>query len=111
MELLNKNENWWLRFTIVIVVVISLSVLANYNNQITHLKAKYQLDSLSYYKLKCDTLLNENKSITLYKDSIENELFIQKNIVGRYELGLDFLKERRPNEHNLLMHYINTQTE
>jgi hypothetical protein len=45
------------------------------------------------------------------KDSLSNELFIQKNIVGRYEMGLDFLKERRPNEHNLIMNYISTQTE
>ena len=68
-------------------------------------------DSLSYYKFKTDSLLIDNKNLSSFNDSIRTELFIQQNTVGRYEMGFDFLKERRPNEYILLMNYINTQTE
>lgn len=111
MGLFNKNENWWLRFVIVLITIMSLATLSYYNKQITEIKTNNKIDSLSYYKLKCDTLIIDNQVLVNYKDSIDSELFIQKNIVGRYEMGLDFLKERRPNEYNLLMNYIGTQTE
>ena len=50
-------------------------------------------------------------SLTTITDSLQNEVFILQTQNGRYEMGMDFLKERRPNEHNLMMHFINTQTE
>jgi chromosomal replication initiation ATPase DnaA len=111
MGLFDKNENWWLRFVIVLITVMSLATLSYYNKQIAEIKTNNKIDSLSYYRLKCDTLIIDNQVLLNYKDSIDGELFIQKNIVGRYEMGLDFLKERRPNEYNLLMNYIGTQTE
>lgn len=70
-------------------------------------------DSLSHSitKQSYDSLIIENKNLSEFNDSIRTELFVQQNTVGRYEMGLDFLKERRPNEYNLVMNYINTQTE
>jgi hypothetical protein len=67
--------------------------------------------SHSVNKQSYDSLLIENRNLSDFNDSIRTELFIERNTVGRYEMGLDFLKERRPNEYNLVMHFINTQTE
>lgn len=58
-----------------------------------------------------DSLLNENKVLINTNDSIRSEIFIKETMIMRYDMGLDFLKERRPNEYNLLMNFINTQTE
>jgi hypothetical protein len=86
------------------VGALALLLLTIYeqNNVITEYKAtksKFVADTLKIAQLETQI------------DSLQSELFIQRVTIGRYELGLDFLKERRPNEHNLLMHYINTQTE
>ena len=58
-----------------------------------------------------DSLLNENKILINTNDSIRSEIFVKETIIMRYDMGLDFLKERRPNEYILIMNYINTQTE
>lgn len=104
METLKKQEYWWLKLTIVIITLFSLSVISIQSREISQLKTQVNIDSTAYYKYKFDSV-----SVTI--DSLNTELFIEKNNVGRYEMGLDFLKERRPNEYNLLMHYISTQTE
>ena len=62
-------------------------------------------------KKSYDSLLNENRILINTNDSINSELFIKGTIINRYDMGLDFLKERRPNEYILIMNYINTQTE
>lgn len=67
--------------------------------------------SHSITKKSYDSLLNENKLLTNANDSLNSELFVKGTIINRYDMGLDFLKERRPNEHILIMNYINTQTE
>ena len=108
----NKKENWWLRLTIVLITLVSLSTLSYYNRQMMdQVNVKLLSDSLAYYKTKCDSLSIENRYIKNFGDSVRDELFIKHTIIGRYEMGMDFLKERRPNEHNLMMNYINTQTE
>lgn len=104
MEILKKPNSWWLKITIVLVTLLSLSVIAIQNREISQLKSINNIDSTSYYKFKYD-------SVSFVNDSLNTELFIERNNVGRYEMGLDFLKERRPNEYNLVMHYISTQTE
>lgn len=58
-----------------------------------------------------DSLLHENKLLINTNDSIRSELFVKETIIMRYDMGLDFLKEKRPNEYILVMNYINTQTE
>ena len=106
MELLKKSQNWWLKFTVVILFMVMFGMLAVQNRETSELQQFYVKDSLVTQRLtfQVDSLIKAN-------DSLQTELFTQKTIVGRYELGLDFLKERRPNEHNLLMHYIDSQTE
>jgi hypothetical protein len=107
-----KKENWWLRLTIVVTTLTLISTLVYYNKQTTQqVNVKSLSDSIAYYKTKCDSLSIENRNITNFGDSVRDELFIKHTIIGRYEMGMDFLKERRPNEHNLMMHFINTQTE
>jgi hypothetical protein len=112
MKFLKKDENWWLRLTIVVISLTLLSTLVYYSKQTNQqVNVKLLSDSVAFYKTKCDSLLIQNKNITNFSDSIRDELFIKHTIIGRYEMGMDFLKERRPNEHNLMMNYINTQTE
>ena len=67
--------------------------------------------SHSITKKSYDSLLNENRILTNANDSINSELFVKGTIINRYEMGLDFLKERRPNEYILITNFINTQTE
>lgn len=62
-------------------------------------------------KKSYDSLLNENKILINTNDSVRSELFVKQTIIMRYDMGLDFLKEMRPNEYNLIMNFINTQTE
>lgn len=79
------------------------------------------------------TMYQQNKAINKYKtvvlelkksidtvktkqlegqiDSLQNELFIQKTIIGRYELGLDYLKERNLKDYLVVKNYIETKTE
>lgn len=84
------------------LIVLLYTIYEQYNIINTQ---KSNINNLTFKLVKSDSL----QSIKL--DSLQSELFIQRVTIGRYELGLDFLKERRPNEYNLLMHYINTQTE
>lgn len=44
-------------------------------------------------------------------DSLQNELFIQKTIVGRYELSLEHLKEIDNNTYLDVKTYLESQTE
>jgi hypothetical protein len=112
MKLLKKDENWWLRLTIVAISLTLLSTLVYFSKQTTQqMNVKLLSDSVAFYKTKCDSLLIENRNVTNFSDSVRDELFIKHTIIGRYEMGMDFLKERRPNEHNLMMNFINTQTE
>ena len=71
MGLFNKSENWWLRLTIVVIVVGFLCLLSMENRRIGETSKSHQNQI----------------------DSLETEIFIQKNMVGRYEITLDMLKE------------------
>lgn len=83
MGILNKNENWWLRLTIVIITIISLSTLAHYNKEITIVKVKSQSDSTLYYKMQYDTISNE-------LDSVKLEVMTTRNTNARIELGVNY---------------------
>lgn len=104
-----QKENLILRVMVVVLSVSALSILALWNRKDMELR-QYQ-SSKAITQAQYDSLLQENKNLSDFNDSVRTELFIERNNVGRYEMGLDFLKERRPNEYNLVMHYIATQTE
>lgn len=103
-----KAENFWLRLGLTLMILVYLGSISIVNRQVYQ---NTKIDSTSYYKLKTDTLTKIKDSLSYTVDSLNNEVFIRQTIIGRYEMGLDFLKERRPNEHNLVMNYISTQTE
>lgn len=89
MKLLNKSENWWLRLTIVLITLVSLSTLSYYNRQITQsMVVKSQSDSTAYYKAKCDTLQNQ-------VDSLYGENFELNHWNGIQELILDELSHSK----------------
>jgi hypothetical protein len=39
-------------------------------------------------------------------DSIQTDLFTSQTINGKYEMGLHFLLERKPNEYLVIKNYI-----
>lgn len=92
-------------------LIVLLYTIYGQNKVINEYKSKYLNDSTSYYKVKYDTLLNQNYALKNQVDSMYNELFIQKTMVGRYELGLDYLKERNFKDYSVVKHFIETQTE
>lgn len=79
MELFNKNENWRLRLTIVLITLGSLSTLSYYNRQMMDVKSLS--DSLAYYKSLNDTL-----SIEL--ENVRDETEFTRNTNGRIEMGV-----------------------
>lgn len=83
MELFKKDENWWLRLTIVIISLTSLSTLVYYSKQVTQgMNAKSQSDSVTYYKNLNDTLYNE-------LETIREETDYTRNINARIEIGVN----------------------
>lgn len=86
------------------VGALALLLLTIYeqNNVITEYKAtksKFVADTLKITQLETQI------------DSLQSELFIQKTIVGRYELGLDYLKERNLKDYLVVKYFIQSQTE
>lgn len=63
------------------------------------------IDSLTYKIANIDSI----QSIKL--DSLQSELFIQRVNVGRYELGINYLKERNLKDYLVVKHFIESQTE
>lgn len=57
-----------------------------------------------YYKLQIDSLNNQ-------VDSLNQELFIKQATIGRYEMGLDILKEQDLKAADKFQLILNTQTE
>ena len=86
------------------VGALALLLLTIYeqNNVITEYKAtksKFVADTLKIAQLETQV------------DSLQSELFVQKTIVGRYELGLDYLKERNLKDYLVVKYFIQSQTE
>lgn len=50
-------------------------------------------------------------SLVLVSDSLYNENFMNKNIVGRYELTIQFLYEKNPTAAKQFEDYFNNETE
>jgi hypothetical protein len=96
MGLLNKDENWWLRLTIVIITLISLSTLSYYNRQVTQLTTKSTSDSTAFYKAKCDTL-------TLKVDTLMEENVFKENQIGLRDMIIGQAHEISPRMMNELL--------
>ena len=89
MSIFNKSENWWLRLTIVLITLMSLSTLSYYNKQVALTKTKYQLDSTFYYKSLSDSILKE-------RDSLLDENFELNHANGLQELMIYNLSHENP---------------
>jgi hypothetical protein len=93
MGLFNKDENWWLRFTIVFITIAGLSSMSIMNAGIIT-ERKQLLDSLNYYKRLNDTLSKQ-------QDSLMDENFELNHANGLQELMIFNLSEENPKYKNL----------
>ncbi len=84
-----KNEIWWLRLVIVVVVITSFSLITITERRV--------LEQLSPLQTKID--------------SLESELFIQKTITGRYELTINHFIENKKLDSIQVDDYLNHETE
>jgi hypothetical protein len=96
MGLFNKEENWWLRLTIVFITLIWLSSLSVINREVNTEKQKLT-DSLSYFKLQ--------------SDSLQDELFNEKTENGRHELTRDEIFRKHKGLENEYNQYLEHETE
>ena len=83
MGLFNKSENWWLRLSLVLFTLITLSSLSVMNKSMSQ-ERQTLTDSLSYYKFLSDSLRND-------VDSLYGENFQLNHWNGVQELILDEL--------------------
>ena len=63
----NKKENWWLRLTLVLIILVWLSSLSVMNREVITERQKLT-DSLNYFKLQTDSLKEELKVQQLTTD-------------------------------------------
>ena len=96
MGIINKSENWWLRLSLVLFVLITLASASVINRTVT-VDRQILTDSLNYYKKVNDSLYNEN--------------FIKSVELGRDELTWEYIKEKFPNVYNNAMNYKSHETE
>jgi hypothetical protein len=89
MGLFNKNENWWLKLIIVLLVLTFASLLATENREVAKVKEYHQTQI----------------------DSLETEIFIQRNMVGRYELTIDHFIELKKLDSTEVDNYLSHETE
>jgi hypothetical protein len=96
MGLFNKEENWWLRLTVVLIVLIWLSSLSVMNREVIT-ERQTLTDSVRYFKLQ--------------SDSLQDELFNEKTENGRHELTRDEIFRRHKGLENEYNQYLEHETE
>jgi hypothetical protein len=70
MGIINKSENWWLRLSLVLFVLIALGSASVMNRSVATEK-QILTDSLNYYKLQTDSLKEELKVQQLTTDHFD----------------------------------------
>jgi len=78
---------------------------------ITCLSQIYAVNQNIVNKTKITNLENELSTVESEKDSLKDELFINKVEVGRYELTIDHLKEYDPKAYKEFDRYLSHETE
>jgi len=78
---------------------------------ITCLSLIYTVNQNIVNKTKITNLENELSKVESEKDSLKDELFINKVEVGRYELTIDHLKEYDPKAYKEFDRYLSHETE
>jgi hypothetical protein len=93
MGLFNKEENWWLRLTIVLITLIWLSSLSVMNRGVITERLNL-IDSLNYYK-------KLNDSLQIDRDSLYDENFELNHENGILNLQIYNLSQENPRYKNL----------
>jgi hypothetical protein len=105
MSLLNKNGQWWLSITLISISILSLSTTIMWNEtKKENRELQVQLKNLTSQRQINDSLTID--SLNRVVDSIQTDLFTSQTINGKYEMGLHFLLERKPNEYLVIKNYI-----
>ena len=87
--------------TIVGIGALSVLTLSYFQNQQIHMLRR------EIKVMKSTSVIGKDEII----DSLNSELFIQQNIVGRYEIALEMLKEENPKAGEQYELILTTQTE
>jgi len=93
MGLFNKEENWWLKLTIVLITLIWLSSLSVMNRGVITERLNL-IDSLNYYK-------KLNDSLQIDRDSLYDENFELNHANGIQDLMIYNLSHENPKYKNL----------
>lgn len=105
MNLLNKNGLWWLSITLISISILLLSTTIMWREtERQNKELQVQLKNLTSQRQINDSLTID--SLNRVVDSIQTELFILQTINGKNEMGLYFLKERKPNDYMIIKNYI-----
>ena len=105
MDLLNKNGRLWLPITLISISILLLSTTIMWNEtERQNKELQVQLKNLTSQKQINDSLVID--SLNRVVDSIQTELFMLQTINGKNEMGLYFLKERKPNDYMIIKNYI-----
>jgi len=93
MGIFNKDENWWLRLSLVLFTLITLASASVMNRRVIT-ERQNLMDSLNYYKKLSD-------SIRIDYDSVYDENFQLNHWNGIEELIIDDLSNKYPKYKNL----------
>jgi len=105
MDLLNKNGRLWLPITLISISILLLSTTIMWNEtERQNKELQVQLKNLTSQRQINDSLTID--SLNRVVDTIQTELFMSQTINGKYEMGLHFLLERKPNEYLVIKNYI-----
>jgi hypothetical protein len=93
MGIINKSENWWLRLSLVLFVLIALGSASVMNRSVT-----------TERQILIDSIGKLNYTI----DSIQTENFISTSTVGRYDMALDSFKTVNPKSEKQFQDILNS---
>lgn len=105
-------KEWIAKYQKTIVGIGAISVLLiNYFQQKELAKLRAQI-SKPHVVIGADSINKKTiDSLLIINDSLYNENFFNKNIVGRYELTVQFLYEKNPIAGKQFEEYFNNETE
>lgn len=94
-----------IRFYLVAFVIWGMIMTLFYTN------TKLDLQKVNEELVKCKTDTGYIPNGDILADSLRLEIFNIKNINGKYELALEYLKESNPSAAKDFEKYLNTETE
>jgi hypothetical protein len=74
-------------------------------------KLRSERDSLIHHMVDAHAMEGGNIKNAQLQDSLQNELFIQKTIVGRYEVAVELFKDENPKGAQQFQSILSTKTE